>query len=147
MSLVMTVGANLYAVPVAAVHEVLPALPIETVPRCPAFIRGVVLVRGVLIPVLDAAERLGIAGHQRPLEPPIVCLRSAGRVLGLEVDDAQDLIELDCSIHLAASEAGGTQGFFAGVAAWKGELIRLLDPDKLLAPEELSVAEALPSRT
>ena len=58
----MRIGENLHAMPIDVIVEVLPALPIEAVPQCPAFVRGVVFVRGHLIPVLDAAERLGLRG-------------------------------------------------------------------------------------
>src|SRR5262249_41712409 len=72
--LLVSLGNDLYAIPIAAVEEVLPALPIEPVPRCPRSVRGVIFVRGHLIPVLDAAEQLGCENHQRLDEPNIVCL-------------------------------------------------------------------------
>ena len=59
------------------------------------FVRGVVFVRGHLIPVVDAAERLGLREHQRPDEPHIVCLRVDGRLVGVELDEALDLLEFD----------------------------------------------------
>lgn len=63
----MLIAENLHAIPINVVDEVLPALPIEAVPQCPRFVRGVVLSRGRFIPVLDAAERLGLPNHNRPL--------------------------------------------------------------------------------
>lgn len=93
-ALSVRLGNNLHAIPIAAVEEVLPALPVETIPQCPSFVRGVVFGRGHLIPVLDAAERLGVQGHPRTPEPHIVCLLIGNRLVGVEFDEAIDLIEI-----------------------------------------------------
>lgn len=134
--LAVRLGEDVHAIPIDAVEEVLPALPIESMPQCPAFIRGVVYVRGHVIPVLDAAERLGLHEHQRPLEPHIVCLRIGDRLIGVEFDEALDLIEIDPTKLMAAERIGARHGFFSGVIDHDGQMIRLLDPDRLLAEEE-----------
>ena len=133
MALAVRLGKNLLAIPITAVEEVLPALSIEPIPQCPNFVRGVVFVRGHLIPVIDAAERLGIKDHQRPPEPHIVCLRVGDRLVGVEFDEALDLMELNDANSLSAADVGADrQGFFAGVLEQDGEVIRLLAPDRLL---------------
>jgi purine-binding chemotaxis protein CheW len=144
LALAVRLGENLHAVPIDAVEEVLPALPIETVPECPAFVRGVVFVRGHLIPVLDAAERLGIKDHQRPPEPHIVCLRIGGRLVGVEFDEALDLLELHEIQSLSAHDVGAKSGFFAGVLEQDGQIIRLLDPEKLMASDEAERLQQVP---
>jgi len=136
LALAVRLGKSLLAIPIAAVEEVLPALPIEPVPQCPDFLRGVVFVRGHLIPVLDAAERLGMKDHQRPPEPYIVCLRIGDRLVGVEFDEALDLIELHDVDSLSAADLGSRRGFFAGVFEQDGEVIRLLAPDGLLEQQE-----------
>ena len=135
---------SLYAVPITAVEEVLPALPIEAVPQCPPFIRGVVFVRGHLIPVLDAAERLGLIGGEPPIEPHILCLRIGDRLIGLEVDEALDLFHTEPGASLQASEIGAAHGFFSGVIEMEGNIIRLLSPEDLLAPGEAAALAAIP---
>ena len=144
LALAVRLGENLHAIPIAAVEEVLPALPIETVPQCPDFVRGVVFVRGHLIPVLDAAERLGIKDHQRPPEPPIVCLRIGDRLVGVEFDEALDLLELHEVDSLTAEDVGAQSGFFAGVLEQDGQVIRLLDPEKMMAAEEADELQQVP---
>ena len=61
VALIVRLGENLHGIPIEWVEEVLPALPIETVPHCPKCVRGVISVRGHLIPVLDAGERDPVA--------------------------------------------------------------------------------------
>jgi purine-binding chemotaxis protein CheW len=139
--LTLRLGRDLHAVPVESVEELLPALPVESVPQCPCFVRGVVFVRGHLIPVLDAAERLGMQNHERPAEPHIVCLRLGERIVGVEFDEALDLIELEGADSLDASTFGVGTGFFAGMIEYKGQIIRMLDPQRLLAEEEAAELE------
>jgi purine-binding chemotaxis protein CheW len=138
--LAVRLGKDLHALPIMAIEEILPALPIESVPQCPPFVRGVVFVRGHLIPVVDAAERLGLRDHQRVVEPHIVCLRVEGRVIGVEFDEALDLLDIGPGEILPADRLGARQGFFSGVIERDGQIIRMLAPEKLIAEEE---AEAL----
>lgn len=142
--LAVRLGKDLHAIPVEAVEEVLPALPIESVPNSPAFVRGVVFVRGHLIPVLDAAERLGFRGHQRPPEPHIVCLRIGGRLIGVEFDEAVDLVDLSAAASISSADLGARAGFFAGVVEQDGRMIRVLDPQRLLGRDEAASLEPLP---
>lgn len=145
-ALAVRIGENLHAIPIAAVEEVLPALPVESLPECPPFIRGVVFVRGHLIPVLDAAERLGMTGHQRPSEPHIICLRVDGRLVGVEVDEALDLIDLGAGTRLDAGAVGARAGFFDAVIELDEHVLRLLNPERLLSDEEVAKLEELPRK-
>lgn len=129
--LLARLGKDLYALPIAAIEEVLPALPIEPVPQCPDFVRGVIFVRGHLIPVLDAAACLGCEKHQRPDEPNIVCLRVGQRLVGVEFDEVLDLIDLVRGEVLPSDAISAREGFFTGVVEYDGRLVRLLDPEKL----------------
>ncbi len=145
-ALAVRIGENLHAIPIAAVEEVLPALPVESLPQCPPFIRGVVFVRGHLIPVLDAAERLGMSGHQRPSEPHIICLRVGERLVGVEVDEALDLIDLGAGVRLDAGQVGARHGFFDGVIELDEKILRLLNPERLLGDDEAAELEGLPRK-
>lgn len=143
-ALAVRIGEKLHAIPIAAVEEVLPALPIEPVPQCPSFVRGVVFVRGHVIPVLSAAERLNLSDYQRPDEPNIVCLRIDDRIIGVEFDEAIDLIQIGGDQSLAADQMGASKGFFTGVIDHDGQIIRLLDPEKLISETEAAALEQVP---
>jgi purine-binding chemotaxis protein CheW len=137
-ALAVRIGKNLHAIPLDAVVEVLPALPIETVPQCPAFLRGVVFVRGHLIPVVNAAERLGVTDGPPAMEPHIVCLQIGERLVGVEVDEAIDLIHLERGTRLSAREIGAREGFFSAVVDLDGSLFRILDPNQFRVQEEMA---------
>lgn len=137
LALLVRVGEVLYALPVRAVEEVLPNLPLEPVPACPPFVKGVVFVRGHLIPILDARERLRMPESSRNPDPHLVCLRIDARLVGVEVDEAVGLIEIDPERVVDAAEVGARPGFFAGLFERGGRVIRLLDPERLMAADEL----------
>jgi purine-binding chemotaxis protein CheW len=141
-ALLVRIAGSLYSFPASAVEEVLPALPLEETPQTPPFVRGAVFVRGQALPVIDAAERLQLAGRKRPLEPPIVCLTLNGRRVGVEVDEAVDLIEWDGGAFAAAADLASRDGFFAGLQEFDGQVVRLLNPERMLTQEETA---ALPS--
>lgn len=144
VALAVRLGGDAYAIPLAWVEEVLPALPVESVPQCPAFVRGVVFVRGELIPVLSAAERLGLRNYQRPLEPPIVRLRLKSRFVGVEFDEAIDLIDLSRGESLEAARLGAATGLFCRALDLDGTIIRLLDPERLVSAHECLVLDSHP---
>lgn len=143
--LVVRLGEGLHAIPVAAVEEILPTLPVEPVAQCPSFVRGVVYVRGHLIPVLDLAERLGMADHVRPAEPHIVCLRWSGRLVGVQVDEALDLMKLPDTAGLSAELLGAGSGLIQSVIERDGQIVRLLNPARLVAPDEAPGLSEMPT--
>lgn len=142
--LTFRLGEDLVAVPIEAVEEVLPALPLEQVPNSPAFVRGVVFVRGHLIPVLNTAERLGRTDHPRAADPHVVCLRVGGRLIGLEVDEALDLEDLTNVDSLTPREIGGQEGLLASMVEHRGRVVRLLNPERLIAKDESIELEGVP---
>ncbi len=128
--LAVRIGDALYGLPLLAIEEVLPALPVDPLPQCPDALRGVVCLRGQWIPILDAAARLGVA-RQRPDEPPIVCVRSDGRLVGIEVDEVLDLLHLDSRPTLSAADLGIQSGAWAAIADVAGVAIRVLNVQRL----------------
>lgn len=142
MFLSVRIGKSLHAIPIQSVEEVLPALPIEPIPNCPPFVQGVLFVRGHLIPVLSGAERLGIANHQPVDDPHIVCLNANGRLVGVEFDEALDLLELRGE-QLRAESLGARGGFMTGVIDRHGEIIRVLNAEKLIDASEQRVMEQI----
>lgn len=144
LALAVRIGENLHAMSIDVIEEVLPALPIEAIPQCPAFVLGVIFVRGHLIPVFDAAERLGLRDHIRPPEPHIVCLRVGARLIGLEVDEALDLIDVPFSSALPIEEVNAKSGFLSGLVERDGQVIRILDVARMIGQQEAIELEPLP---
>lgn len=134
--LTVLIGGVLHAIPIEFIEEILPALPVEYIAQLPSFVRGIVYVRGHLIPVLDGAHRLELSAAPKDVEHHLVCLNVQGRIVGLEIDEAIDLMELPFTGQIPVPEFGGTARFLSAVIDHQGEIIRILNPDKLLLQEE-----------
>ncbi|HZZ79548.1 MAG TPA: chemotaxis protein CheW [Gemmataceae bacterium] len=138
--LLVRLAKDLYAIPIASIEEILPALPIEAMPQSPEYVRGVVFVRGHLIPVLSAAERLGLRDHQSSDDPPVICVRVGKRMVGIEFDEAVDLMDIEGAKALGCEEIGVQEGFFTGVVECNGLVIRMLNPEYLISPDETPIS-------
>ena len=141
IALAVRLDKQLFAIPIEAIVEVFPALPIESLPDVPPFVRGTVFVRDRLLPVLDAAKRLGLEPGEHPLESPIVCLNAGGRLMGVEFDEVLDLIELNPERSFSTIDFAGYAGFVSGFVDCEGRIVRLLDPEKLLDVGEFRIHE------
>ncbi len=97
-------GGQVLAVEADAVREILPALPATRIPGAPRAVRGLVNVRGTLVPVVDAAVAAGL-GTEGEGEGKgggtVILVERNGRAVGLEVEEVLDLV----SVSAAALDA------------------------------------------
>jgi purine-binding chemotaxis protein CheW len=106
-----------FALPAADVVEVLRMAATAPVPGAPAHLRGVLDLRGALVPVVDVRVRFG--ARQRPPRPEeqLLVVRSAGRLVALEVDRVRDLVEVPADGYQAAAEWAAGAPLAAGALA------------------------------
>ncbi len=86
MAVLSRVGSLVCGVPVEHVIETMRALPVEPLVGAPSFVRGVALVRGSPVPVIDAARLLGATDAVSTGRGMFLALRAGGRTVALEVD-------------------------------------------------------------
>ena len=120
----------------------------------PQFVKGVINLRGTVIPVVDLRERFGLTDvRNNPRTMRMIITRGAFpgkgtgavRLLGLVVDSVQDVLEIPSSSIGPAPEGAMSERavFIAGVAKIAERLIILLDIGRVLSGEERTVlAEA-----
>jgi purine-binding chemotaxis protein CheW len=131
------ISGETYAASLACVEEVLPFLPVEPVPASPVYLRGVIFVRGHIIPVVDAAERMKIRRDgPAPIDPHIVAFRIRDKLIGLIVDEAIDLVDLP-EVAASADDLYVDKGPFGGMVEMQGTAYRIIDPEQLLTPGEV----------
>jgi len=88
-------GREEYALPLVRINEIIKPRVITEVPRCATFVLGILSLRGVIIPVLDLAARLGLGKVQPKKHARIVIVcRSDGEMVGLAVDSVQDVVKV-----------------------------------------------------
>jgi purine-binding chemotaxis protein CheW len=135
-----------YAVDVHVVQEIRRVSEITAVPRAPEFIRGVINLRGRILPVVDLKRKLRMGTVEIGKGSRIVVVRVHGRLLGLLVDGAQQVLKVPLSrIEPPPEEvvAGGGD-YIRGVAKLDDRLIILVDLLRILA-QELREGPAVPA--
>ncbi len=126
-----------YGVEVRQVQEIRRVAEITSVPRAPEFIRGVINLRGRILPVLDLRRRLGLGEVAASGAARIVVVRVKERLLGLLVDGASQVLKVPVSQIEPPPEEVLQQGgdYIRGVAKLADRLIILVDLERLLAHE------------
>lgn len=144
------IGGEDYALDIMRVREIIHPLPITPVPRAPAFVEGVVRLRGEVIPVIDVRKRLALPASPPTRKSRFLVVNVAGRRIALVVDEVREVLRLPRSEIRAAPPLGPTAGprFFLGVCGGErsGSTLRLLLNVKALldpsVPGEVEAARA-----
>lgn len=141
-------GREEYGVEVRLVQEIIRVPSITQVPRAPERLRGVVNLRGRVIPVFDLKRTLGLGEVELARASRIVVVRLRDRLLGLLVDAASQVLRVPLSAIAPAPEEAGTPEVAGvrGVARLPDRLIILLDLHKALATELRMDARAREAR-
>jgi purine-binding chemotaxis protein CheW len=130
-------GREEYGVDVRLVQEIIRVSEITQVPRAPEFIKGVINLRGRIIPVVDLKRKLGLGDVDVQRQSRIVVVKIKERLIGLLVDGASQVLKVPVSTIEAAPdevmEIDATA--IRGVAKLTGRLIILMDLNKTLALE------------
>ena len=126
-----------YGVDVRLVQEIRRVTEITQVPRAPDFIKGVINLRGRIIPVIDLKKKLGLGEVIVDKVSRIVVVTLKGRLLGLLVDGASQVLKVKVSSIEPAPEEVVQKGgdYLRGVAKLENRLIILVDLATVLAVE------------
>ena len=145
-------GEEVFALETGSVREVIELVSVTRIPKTPPFMRGVINLRGSVVPVIDLAARFG----GKPAEPNrrtcivIVEVQHGGEthILGLLVDGVNAVMEIGAD-SIEAPPTFGTRvntEFIAGMARVDGRFVIILDIARVLSIEEMaaigSVSEA-----
>jgi purine-binding chemotaxis protein CheW len=126
-----------YGVDVRLVQEIIRVSEITPVPRAPASIKGVINLRGRVIPVIDLKRKLRLGEVEPDKRARIVVVRLGDRLIGLLVDAASQVLKVPVSSVDPAPDAVMEidADFIRGVAKLPDRLIILVDLGRILAPE------------
>jgi purine-binding chemotaxis protein CheW len=133
-----------YGVDVRLVQEIIRVSEITTVPRAPGFIKGVINLRGRIIPVVDLKRKLGLGEvDDKARAARIVVVKVRERLVGLLVDGASQVLKVPvASIEPAPEEVVEIDAnYIRGVAKLETRLIILMDLPRVLALELRESAE------
>lgn len=127
-----------YGINVMQVQEVIRLPEIAPVPGAPDSVMGIINLRGNVVTVIDARKRFGLASKKADEATRIVIIETQQQVVGILVDNVSEVVELRATEIEAAPSVGNSKSarFIAGVFSRNGELLILVDVDKLLTPDE-----------
>jgi purine-binding chemotaxis protein CheW len=141
-------GESDFAIEIHRLKEVIQPVPITIVPRAPAFLDGVIDVRGAILPVIDLRRRFGLTPAPGAREKFLIVACDVGLgpgrrlILALVVDRVRDPIRVPKSelrpapplVHLDTDARA-----FHAVVQHDGRLHLIVDADRLLGPRERSI--------
>jgi len=133
-----------YGVPINQVQEIVRVGGITMVPNSPAYMEGVINLRGRVLPVLNLRKRLGLADKEMSNASRIVVTEVGSKVIGLLVDAVSHVIKIPAaSVEPAPAEVLEVDtDYITGVGKLMDRMIILLDLEKLLRREKLETTEA-----
>lgn len=136
---------EIYGINVMQVQEVLRVSEIAPVPGAPHYVLGIINLRGNVVTVIDTRIRLGLATTEVTDATRIVIIESSRHVVGILVDCVAEVVDLPMSEVESAPNVGSDESskYIQGVASRDGELLILVDLNKLLTDEEWDELAAL----
>ena len=134
-----------YGINVMQVQEVLRYTEIAPVPGAPSYVLGIINLRGNVVTVIDTRARLGLMGAEVTDNSRIVIIEAEKQVIGILVDSVAEVVYLRSSEIDSAPNIGTEESakFIQGVSNRDGELLILVDLNKLLNDDEWDELSAL----
>ena len=134
-----------YGMEILRVQEIIRMQGLTRVPNSPAFVDGVINLRGKVIPVIALRKRFGLAARPNDKHTRIVVTEIGGAIVGFVVDSVSEVLRIPASTIEAAPRLGSVnQEFVAGVAKLEGRLLILLDVERIMSEEENSALASAP---
>ena len=151
--LTFKLGDEVFALDISKVREVLDFTTVTRVPRTPEFMRGVINLRGSVVPVVDLRLKFGMTRTENSVNTCViiteVTVDGDTTVLGALADSVQEVLDLD-SEHIAPAPKIGTKlntEFIKGMGKRDDRFIIILDIDKVFSVDELAVVQGSQAQT
>ena len=127
-----------YGINVMQVQEVLRYTEIAPVPGAPDYVLGIINLRGNVVTVIDTRARFGLMPGEVSDNSRIVIIEAEKQVIGILVDSVAEVVYLKTSEIDSAPNVGTDESakFIQGVSNREGELLILVDLNKLMTDEE-----------
>lgn len=136
-----------YGIEILHVQEIIGMVPVTQVPRTPAFVRGVINLRGKVIPIVDLRRKFNMDSAEDTEKTCIVVAQisgDAGQItMGFIVDEVSEVLDIPPQEIEDAPSFGASldTAYILGMAKTKGSVKILVDIDKVLATHEIAQLE------
>jgi purine-binding chemotaxis protein CheW len=135
-------GQEEYGIEILKVQEIKGFTAVTPIPNTPPCIKGVMNLRGTVVPVMDLRAKFGMVESAYDKFTVIIVVTVGARVMGLVVDAVSDVLDVGQAQMEAVPDlgAGIDTAFLAGMAKAGEKLVLLLDLDRVIGAEQLAVA-------
>ena len=141
-------GDEEYGVDILRVQEIRSWEPVSRIPNVPSYEKGVVNLRGAIVPIVDLRERFGLGHLEYTPLTVVVVLQSItetgqNRIMGVVVDSVSDVVDVDKKMIQDAPNFGTkvSTEFIYGLASVNERMVMLLDVNKLLKLDDLDIED------
>ena len=128
------IGDQEFCVDIMSIREIRGWTPATALPHSPGFVRGVINLRGAVLPIVDLAARFGLPETDPSARHVIIVAQVASQVVGLLVDAVSDILTVNQDTIQPTPEVASdmARSFVRGVLAVEGRMISLIGLDQIL---------------
>lgn len=143
--IVFSLNDQTYGIEVSEIREVLGYRKITSLPNVQKFVKGIIHLRGGVLPVFDLREKFNMKAVDYSLFHVIIVVEIAGKLMGMIVDEISDVVTIfpenfQPTVNLVP---GVKQEYLNGIGKYEDTMIILLNVDRLLTPEEIDMIDTI----
>jgi purine-binding chemotaxis protein CheW len=141
--LAFTLGKEEYGIHILKVQELRGYETVTRIANAPEFIKGVVNLRGIIVPIVDMRIKFNLGEPTYDQFTVVIILNIGGRVMGMVVDSVSDVITLTADQVKPAPEMGTAfnTNYLIGLGTLEERMLILIDIDKLMSSTEMGLIE------
>lgn len=136
-------GDAQYGIDILKVQEIRTYETPTRIANTPAFIKGVMNLRGNIVPIIDLRVKFGLPDQRYDTQTVVIVLNVSKRTIGVVVDGVSDVIAVGAPDIKPAPELGGaldTQ-YLQGLATVNGQMLILIDIEKLMSSRDMAIMD------
>jgi purine-binding chemotaxis protein CheW len=138
--LAFTLGKEEYGIDILRVQEIRGYEPVTRIANSPDFIKGVVNLRGIIVPIVDMRIKFNLGTPTYDQFTVVIILNIGGRIMGMVVDSVSDVTTLSPDQVRPAPEMGTFDSdFLIGLGTLNERMLILVDIDKLMSSAEMGL--------
>jgi purine-binding chemotaxis protein CheW len=136
-----TLASETYGIDILKVQEIRGYDAVTRIANTPEFIKGVINLRGVIVPIVDLRIKFQVGEATYHEFTVVIIINVLGRVVGIVVDGVSDVVALSAEQIKPAPEFGGALDtrYLTGLGTLNDEMLILVDIEKLISSDELQI--------
>ncbi len=141
--LTFTLGAEEYGIDILKVQEIRGYEAVTRIANSPAFIKGVINLRGVIVPIVDLRIKFNLGEPSYDQFTVVIILNIGKRVMGIVVDGVSDVIQMSSNNMHPAPEFGSILDtrYILGLGTVDERMIIMVDIEQLMTSQEMALLE------